>query len=751
MNKYHIRFLYGKLFNKLFQYFSNGINDRIEDISRFILNKNNDEDIIIDKTAFYPIKNYLNYFNDFNKECFDNIFKYLTSLFKINNTSLQQHYESMLIKEENKHKGIFFYECEEEKSIYKFIYELFLQKLGQNPIAQNILSINKETSIEEIQAFLYRAILCNYNTLFVIGINESLNYYQQSKIYDFLYKLLMHKNKKSNRYSNAKIEYTREYLGSCIVFIYEKKYKDILLLYQIRRIVEYQDISLENEFDDENKIYNKKNIDISNITVFTSDVCGLGKTFTIKNLIKEKNQKYFYLSIGGMITKKIISKKLNILLKKIGKNTNGENKIKNAIHLDLIESEEINIINEFLFSFLITKFYISNETIIYIPKNIEIYIEIPNCFKDYLSQFDILNIFPRQNISLNQISKLNLSPNIIDIFSKKILLNTNKEIEEKFIKKYLNKSFKYSYYQIMIFIKLFVTHMGFGNKRLIFYETKKNKEGKIIEKKDLTEKNIRRFAESIKYFVGGFQELLMKKINDKELEKNGKDYIDLLFEEYDKYSKDILFDKLLIFCIRETMKVYALQFPTIKPGEYRKPEYYLLMLKEALNLYNDVEKNLEKNNETFMSLLDILKYKTDNYIITNDNFKKMVLIIYRIIADIPVILMGETGCGKTLLIKKLSQILNNGKIEIEIINIHSDITDEYICQRMREINEKAKKYEKELWIFFDEINTCKSMSLLTEIFTHKTCNEEKLNDNIRLIGACLPYRRIKKVLKDMDI
>ena len=126
MNKYHIRFLYGKLFNKLFQYFSYGINDRIEDISRFILNKNNDEDIIIDKTAFYPIKNYLNYFNDFNKECFDNIFKYLTSLFKINNTSLQQHYESMLIKEENKHKGIFFYECEEEKSIYKFIYELFL-------------------------------------------------------------------------------------------------------------------------------------------------------------------------------------------------------------------------------------------------------------------------------------------------------------------------------------------------------------------------------------------------------------------------------------------------------------------------------------------------------------------------------------------------------------------------------------------------------------------------------------------------
>ena len=36
-----------------------------------------------------------------------------------------------------------------------------------------------------------------------------------------------------------------------------------------------------------------------------------------------------------------------------------------AIHLDLIETEEISLINEFLFSFLITRFYIYNENIIY--------------------------------------------------------------------------------------------------------------------------------------------------------------------------------------------------------------------------------------------------------------------------------------------------------------------------------------------------------------------------------------------------
>ena len=45
----------------------------------------------------------------------------------------------------------------------------------------------------------------------------------------------------------------------------------------------------------------------------------------------------------------------------------------------------------------------------------------------------------------------------------------------------------------------------------------------------------------------------------------------------------------------------------------------------------------------------------------------MILLIYRIQANIPVIIMGETGCGKTLLIKKLNQILNNGNELLEII------------------------------------------------------------------------------------
>ena len=172
---------------------------------------------------------------------------------------------------------------------------------------------------------------------------------------------------------------------------------------------------------------------------------------------------------------------------------------------------------------------------------------------------------------------------------------------------------------------------------------------------------------------------------------------------------------------------------------YNNSKYYLQKIKEIFDLPNDIEKE-EKDKK---SLLSILNYKTDNYVIINDNFKKMILLFYIIKANIPIIIMGETGCGKTSLIIKLNQILNNGEITLKIINIHPGITDEDICKEMKKINEETKDKKDEIWVFFDEINTCLSLSLLTEIFINRTYNGEKLNENIRLIGACNPYRKRK--------
>ena len=84
--------------------------------------------------------------------------------------------------------------------------------------------------------------------------------------------------------------------------------------------------------------------------------------------------------------------------------------------------------------------------------------------------------------------------------------------------------------------------------------------------------------------------------------------------------------------------------------KYNSEEDYLQELKNILSLDNPVSDDdglvCDRSKKSLLSIIN-----KEGYIITNDNYKKMILILYRIAVNIPVILMGETGCGKTALIK----------------------------------------------------------------------------------------------------
>ena len=56
-----------------------------------------------------------------------------------------------------------------------------------------------------------------------------------------------------------------------------------------------------------------------------------------------------------------------------------------------------------------------------------------------------------------------------------------------------------------------------------------------------------------------------------------------------------------------------------------------------------------------------IKQMLDSYKITEDNYKKMILILFIIFTNVPVILIGETGYGKTGLIKQLMKMLNKDR------------------------------------------------------------------------------------------
>ena len=96
------------------------------------------------------------------------------------------------------------------------------------------------------------------------------------------------------------------------------------------------------------------------------------------------------------------------------------------------------------------------------------------------------------------------------------------------------------------------------------------------------------------------------------------------------------------------------------------PSYkYNERLKKILNLPKDLENDIDdKKSRTSIG------EGTDNYILTDDNNKKMILLVNRIRTNVSIIIMGETGCGKTLLIKKLFLVLNNGKKLVKVFNIN---------------------------------------------------------------------------------
>ena len=98
-----------------------------------------------------------------------------------------------------------------------------------------------------------------------------------------------------------------------------------------------------------------------------------------------------------------------------------------------------------------------------------------------------------------------------------------------------------------------------------------------------------------------------------------------------------------------------------------------------------------------------------SYVFTADNFMKLILISLRLRTNIPVIMMGETGCGKTSLIKIIAKLKD---IKFHILNIHAGIEDndiiDFIKKKKLFKDEIQKKYEDDIWVFLDEINTCNS-------------------------------------------
>ena len=838
-----LRYIYGRQFNLLNGVLSNISQKSLTPFLKYLTNDNVDKNLNLEMIKF-------NYDYDLGKGnkyicSLENINNFLIKFLSDNHITLEKIYKQNIIKDKykNQFKGLYTYLLEDDKAgeVQKGVEEHILNwyqfLTDKTPMAQTVLLCNEETTSEEITAFMYRAILCQYHVVFMIGKIELLNPDKRQILTGLINTLFSgHENE----------------MKSCLVFAYSDKTATIVQY--LERIKGKQKLEHKDKTKDMEFTYEE------NVEIISSDKSGVGKSTHIKEQVKKEGKKYIHFPFGGEFSRKDVIKRLKDIDIEISLIKN----VKPVIHLDLYDSKQIDLMKDFLYSFLITKLYGQNENLFYLSKDIEIKIEIPNGFVDFFLKFPILSMFKNKYVmSINKLPPLIVEKEInsnIQIVCNYLKLLKEKKIADKDLyirnvsmkpediqsmlnEEFINESTKIdaiqlspkeceelikenigiefpTYYQIKCFVnalsgqlkkfsRIFQLTAAYliqcGHKNMLNKPNLKNIRIKLLQG----------FIQNTQHFTkGSFNKLLNSQMDTFKVgveqgnyDENKQDEVAIkaLSDQQEIISFDKIKPSLIFFHEGEGQ-----DFTIISTCKRDEPEYDdLLELRKTPiliqnQIYINYGKELEKvpkeliNYSAFThkmffkemkAILDLKnpiftseknednkEYKSieeivGEYVFTADNFIKMVLILLRIRENIPVIMMGETGCGKTSLIRKLSELINNGESKMKILNIHAGITDQEIVEFLykpekegkKSIIEEAKElgikeakkkedyekneqiyYEKKLWIFLDEINTCNCMGLITEMMTKHSCQGKKLPNSIVFIGACNPYRMVVK-------
>ncbi|XP_076466247.1 E3 ubiquitin-protein ligase rnf213-alpha-like [Babylonia areolata] len=169
----------------------------------------------------------------------------------------------------------------------------------------------------------------------------------------------------------------------------------------------------------------------------------------------------------------------------------------------------------------------------------------------------------------------------------------------------------------------------------------------------------------------------------------------------------------------------------------------LLRLYRALGLRD--EEMFDENDE----IID----PDDTYELTTDNVKKILAIYMRFRCNIPVIVMGETGCGKTRLVKFLCALQTpkhphiNTRVQVKV---HGGTTGEDIINKVRQAERLARQNATPFShrpvytvLFFDEANTTEAVGVIKEVMCDGTLDGQHMNlcPNLKMVAACNPYRK----------
>ncbi|XP_041354620.1 E3 ubiquitin-protein ligase rnf213-alpha-like [Gigantopelta aegis] len=162
-------------------------------------------------------------------------------------------------------------------------------------------------------------------------------------------------------------------------------------------------------------------------------------------------------------------------------------------------------------------------------------------------------------------------------------------------------------------------------------------------------------------------------------------------------------------------------------------------------------KRLEKLYNVMAPGFDYYYDPDPTYELTTDNVKKILAIFMRFRCNIPVLIMGETGCGKTRLVKFLCSLQCPPGVEVQnmvTMKVHGGTTADDIVKKVHKAEQLAQanaEINEHMYtvLFFDEANTTESIGLIKEIMCDGTMDGQplQLSDKLKIVAACNPYRK----------
>ncbi|CAK9021977.1 unnamed protein product [Durusdinium trenchii] len=140
------------------------------------------------------------------------------------------------------------------------------------------------------------------------------------------------------------------------------------------------------------------------------------------------------------------------------------------------------------------------------------------------------------------------------------------------------------------------------------------------------------------------------------------------------------------------------------------------------------------------TLADAATLLDGKYCLTGDAVLKMLAIFVRMRCGLPVILMGECGCGKTELVRYLCAWM---RLPLLTLNVHGGTTEDDMDQVFREARTMAEEESAKdgLVVFLDEINTSQHVNMLCEAVLERSYRSCALPETVTVLAALNPRRK----------